>query len=87
MDFRIEKDNHQGLNLRAVIETGPTVLAVASALDQERKEKGSRGPFHGIPILLKVSTAPMILEHTEGEIGAHILRFRRIISQRMSSWE
>ena len=26
---------------------------IARALDRERKEKGSRGPLHGIPVLLK----------------------------------
>lgn len=31
------------------------VLAIAAALDQERQEGKVRGPFHGIPIILKDS--------------------------------
>ena len=50
---RIEQTNRQGPDLRAVIETDPDALAAAEALDRERKEKGARGPLHGIPILIK----------------------------------
>ncbi|HET9765553.1 MAG TPA: amidase [Thermoanaerobaculia bacterium] len=50
---RIDALNTQGPQLRAVIEVDPDALAVAAALDRERKEKGPRGPLHGIPILLK----------------------------------
>jgi amidase len=50
---RIAALDKQGPTLRSVIETNPDALAVAEALDAERKAKGSRGPLHGIPILLK----------------------------------
>ena len=43
--------------LRAVIETNPSALAQAAALDLERKTKGPRGPLHGIPIILKDNIA------------------------------
>jgi len=36
-----------------VLETNPEALAIAGALDAERKAKGPRGPLHGIPVLLK----------------------------------
>jgi len=39
--------------LHAVIETNPEALAIADALDAERKAKGPRGPLHGIPVLIK----------------------------------
>jgi amidase len=39
--------------LRSVIETNPEALAIAAALDAERKRKGARGPLHGIPVLVK----------------------------------
>lgn len=39
--------------LRAVLEVNPDAIQIARELDQERKEKGSRGPLHGIPLLLK----------------------------------
>jgi amidase len=36
-----------------VIELNPDALAIAEALDKERKEKRVRGPMHGIPVLIK----------------------------------
>ncbi|MCL6554109.1 MAG: amidase, partial [Firmicutes bacterium] len=50
---RIEALNRQGPALRAVIELNPEAHAIADALDAERREKGPRGPLHGIPVLLK----------------------------------
>ncbi len=50
---RIEAIDRNGPTLRAVIETNPDALAIADALDQERKAKGPRGPMHGIPVLIK----------------------------------
>lgn len=50
---RIESMDRRGPSIRAVIETNPDALAIARALDEERKSKGSRGPLHGIPIILK----------------------------------
>jgi amidase len=39
--------------INSVIELNPDAPAIAAALDRERKEKGPRGPLHGIPILIK----------------------------------
>lgn len=50
---RIEALNARGPELRAVIETNPDALAIADALDRERRDKGPRGPLHGIPVLIK----------------------------------
>ena len=36
-----------------MIEINPDALAIAEALDRERREKGARGPLHGIPVLIK----------------------------------
>ncbi|SDK23596.1 amidase [Catalinimonas alkaloidigena] len=47
---RIEELNPK---LNAVLEVNPEALQIAEALDQERKDKGERGPLHGIPVLLK----------------------------------
>ena len=44
-------------DLHAVIELNPDALAIADALDAERKTKGARGPLHGIPILIKDNIA------------------------------
>jgi amidase len=54
---RIEALNTRGPELRAVIEVNPEALALADALDAERRAKGPRGPLHGIPILIKDNIA------------------------------
>jgi amidase len=50
---RIEVIDRQGPMLRSVIELNPDALEIAAALDRERREKGPRGPMHGIPVLIK----------------------------------
>src|SRR5215467_1577470 len=50
---RIAAIDKQGPRLNSVIELDPDAPATASALDAERKNKGPRGPLHGIPVLLK----------------------------------
>jgi amidase len=50
---RIEEIDKHGPALNSVIEVNPDALAIADALDTERKAKGSRGPLHGIPVLIK----------------------------------
>jgi amidase len=50
---RIEAIDRKGPALRSVIELNPDALAIADALDKERKDKGARGPLHGIPVLIK----------------------------------
>src|SRR5450759_2689400 len=50
---RIEEVDRGGPALHAVIEVNPDALAIADALDAERKAKGPRGPLHGIPVLIK----------------------------------
>jgi amidase len=39
--------------INSILEINPEAIQIARALDKERKEKGSRGRLHGIPILLK----------------------------------
>ena len=51
---RIGDIDKRGPALHSVIEVNPDAVAIARALDRERKEKGSsRGPLHGIPVLIK----------------------------------
>jgi amidase len=50
---RIEAFNHQGPELRAVIEVNPDAQAEAERLDRERSAGRRRGPLHGIPFLVK----------------------------------
>lgn len=50
---RIAAMDRSGPNLRYVLETNPDALAIADALDLERKSGRLRGPLHGIPVLIK----------------------------------
>jgi amidase len=50
---RIEQIDKSGPAINSVIEINPEAVDIADALDRERKEKGARGPLHGIPILIK----------------------------------
>ena len=50
---RISEIDKKGPALNSVIEMNPDAEKIATALDRERKERRSRGPLHGIPILIK----------------------------------
>src|SRR4030095_121101 len=50
---RIDAIDRQGPMIGAIIELNPDALAIAEALDRERRDKGPRGPLHGIPVVLK----------------------------------
>lgn len=50
---RIDAIDKNGPRLNALIEVNPDALAIASSLDQERARGSTRGPLHGIPIVLK----------------------------------
>jgi amidase len=50
---RIEALDKRGPGVNSVIEVNPEALAIAEASDRERKQKGARGPLHGIPVLIK----------------------------------
>jgi amidase len=50
---RIDQIDKQGPALNAIIELNPDALSIADAMDKERKDKGPRGPLHGIPVLVK----------------------------------
>ncbi|HXD34026.1 MAG TPA: amidase [Pyrinomonadaceae bacterium] len=51
---RIQQIDKSGPAVNSVIEINPDAISIAAALDRERKAKGSsRGPLHGIPVLIK----------------------------------
>ena len=50
---RIEELDKRGPAINSILEINPDALAIADALDKERKTKGPRGPLHGIPVLIK----------------------------------
>ncbi|MGA9641611.1 MAG: amidase [Terriglobales bacterium] len=49
----IDRAGKLGPGLNSVIELNPDSMSIAGALDKERKEKGPRGPLHGVPVLIK----------------------------------
>ncbi|GAC1434988.1 MAG: amidase [Terriglobales bacterium] len=50
---RVQEIDKNGPTINTVIEVNPDAMAIADALDRERKERKSRGPLHGIPVLIK----------------------------------
>jgi amidase len=50
---RIAELSAKGPAINAIIELNPEALAIADALDKERKAGKLRGPLHGIPVLIK----------------------------------
>jgi amidase len=67
---RIKKIDKSGPTINSIIELNPDALAIAAALDIERKNTGSRSPMHGIPILIKdnIATADK-METTAGSLA------------------
>ncbi|MFL6254297.1 MAG: amidase [Pyrinomonadaceae bacterium] len=60
---RIERIDRRGPALNSVIETNPDAIAIADALDRERKSGRVRGPLHGVPVVIKdnIDTADKML--------------------------
>jgi amidase len=60
---RISALDRDGPGLGAVLETNPRARDIAAELDRERQTRGSRGPLHGVPILIKdnVETADRMM--------------------------
>ncbi|KAG0699099.1 amidase signature domain-containing protein [Suillus ampliporus] len=71
---RIEEVNLKGPALHAIIETNAKAVSQAAALDDERKNKGSRGPLHGIPLLLKDNIATVHEEGSYALLGSVVPR-------------
>src|SRR6266566_2876257 len=72
---RIDEIDKNGPAVNSIIEINPDAISIAEALDRERKEKGARGPLHGIPILIKdnIDTADRMMT-TAGSLallGSH----------------
>jgi amidase len=50
---RIEKMDRNGAGLNSVLTVNPNAMKIAAELDRELSEGNSRGPLHGITVLLK----------------------------------
>src|SRR5207244_4042278 len=67
---RIDAIDKQGPAINSVLELNSGALAMADAADKERRDKGARGPLHGIPVLIKdnIDTADR-METTAGSLA------------------
>src|SRR5438874_1519066 len=65
---RIDAIDKRGPAINSVIETNPDALAMADAADKERRDKGARGPLHGIPILIKDNIDTADRTETDGSV-------------------
>ena len=54
---RIERIDRRGPTLASVIELNPDAPAIARELDAERARGHTRGPLHGVPVLIKDNIA------------------------------
>ncbi|KIJ16269.1 hypothetical protein PAXINDRAFT_75651 [Paxillus involutus ATCC 200175] len=70
---RIKEVNLEGPELRAVIETNPSALGEAAALDHERLLYGPRSALHGVPVLLKDNIATVAFEGMNTTAGSYSL--------------
>ena len=70
---RIAAVDDAGPHLNAVIEINPDALEEARARDAERKAGTTRGPMHGIPVLLKdnIDATPMVTSAGSLALAAH----------------
>ncbi len=83
---RIEKIDRQGPKVNAIIEINPDALEIAENLDKERKNKKTRGPLHGIPVIIKdnIETADKMMT-TAGSLAleGHIASQDSFIVQKL----
>ena len=86
---RINEMDRKGPALRAVLEMNPDALAIADAMDAERRAGKVRGPLHGIPVLIKDNIATDDrMETTAGSlmlVGAKVPRDAFIVAKLRSS--
>lgn len=80
---RIAEIDRGGPGLNAVAYVNPHALQIAEAMDRERTSVGTRGPLHGIPILIKAnidtrdhmptSAGSLALEHSYAPKDAYLV--------------
>ncbi len=66
---RIEAYDRKGPSLLAVILVNPGALEEAEELDRFFREKGPKGPLHGIPVLLKDNVETKDMVTTSGSLS------------------
>jgi amidase len=83
---RIEEIDSTGPTLRSVIERNPDARNIAQAMDDERKAGKTRGPLHGIPVLVKdnIDTADKMMT-TAGSLAMNGTPAERRVHHRTSA--
>ena len=66
---RIAAYDQAGPRLNAVLHVNPRAGREARALDAERKQRGPRGPRHGIPVLVKDNFDTQDMPTTGGSLA------------------
>ena len=66
---RIAAYDKQGPAINALIALNPRALEDADALDRERRERGPRGPLHGIPLVIKDNYETADMPTTGGSVA------------------
>lgn len=66
---RIDAYDQRGPSLNAMISLNPAAADEADALDQERANGGSRGPLHGVPVVVKDNYDMVGLPTTAGSVA------------------
>jgi len=66
---RIAAYDKQGPAINALVALNPEALAAADALDTERRAGRTRGPLHGIPVLIKDNYETIEMPTTGGSIA------------------
>ncbi len=66
---RIAAYDKQGPALNAMIALNPRALDEADTLDRERRERGPRGPLHGIPVVIKDNYETADMPTTGGSVA------------------
>jgi amidase len=66
---RIAAYDRNGPALNALISLNPHALETAESLDRERRERGPRGPLHGIPVVVKDNFDTADMPTTGGSIA------------------
>ena len=82
---RIDAIDNNGPTLNSIIQLNPDAIQIAEALDKEMQEGKTRGPLHGIPIVLKdnIDTADKMTT-TAGSralVGSHPLKDSHMAKQ------
>jgi len=67
---RIEEIDQKGPTLHAIIEVNPKAVSLAKQMDDERSKGKTRGPLHGIPVVIKdnIDTADQ-MQTTAGSLA------------------